>query len=121
MELMEQYEAQVKKIEESAQKVGDEQQTQEGNIIDMIKDKLKIVHNGLANATAEAAVSTGIDGLKPYDIGILWKKGNTEVIVNALQQRIDEFKRAIEKDKEIMINNQIIITLIVTLIYLTHK
>lgn len=102
MELMEQYKAKVKEIEESAQKVEDEQQRRVEDRNKSIEDNLKKIDNGLANAVASA----GINEKGPYDIAGLWEKGNTEVIVNALQQRIDEFKREIEKDKERMIQEK---------------
>ena len=53
------------------------------------------IHNGLANAVASAGIDEG-----PYDIAGLWDEDNTEVIVNALQQKIDEFKREIQKTKK---------------------
>ena len=45
------------------------------------------VHKALANAAASAGIEKG-----SYDIAGLWGEGNTEVIVNAIQQGIDEFK-----------------------------
>ena len=102
MKLMEQYEYQVKKMEESAEKAKSAQEELKEERENDIIENMKKVHNGLANAAASA----GIDDLEPYDIAVLWEKGNTEVIVNALQQRIDEFKREIEKEKERMIKEK---------------
>ena len=101
LELMEQYEAQVKKIEESAEKAKSAQEELEDKRKKGIKENLEKIHNGLANAVASAGIEKG-----SYDIAGLWEEGKTEVIVNALQQRIDEFKREIEKEKERMIQEK---------------
>lgn len=102
MELKEQYEAERKKMEESAKKAKSAQEELEEERENAIIKNLERVHNGLANAVASA----GIDELERYDIGVLWGEGNTEVIVNAYQQRIDEFRKEIEKQKERMIQEK---------------
>ena len=100
-ELMEQYEYQVKKMEESAEKAKSAQEELEEERENAIIKNMEEVHKALANAAASAGIEKG-----SYDIAGLWGEGNTEVIVNAIQQGIDEFKREIEKDKEIMIQEK---------------
>jgi len=98
MELMKQYEAQVKKIEESTRNVEAEQERREEERNESIKNILEKLHNLLANAAASKGGS--------YNIAVLWEGDDTADIVGPLRERINAIKAAIEADKERMIKEQ---------------